>query len=122
MNKIEAHAYLNVPAGILMVNYGVSAQIQSTGSMFMSTHWLNSPEWGYAFNSNWGWADAAQNAGFIAYNKNRYNITLTGSSDYPVGSASNIIRLGQGGMAYDGANTEYMVSNAVNRRYAEIPV
>lgn len=110
MNKIEAHAFFNVPFGILMVNYGISSQIQKTGPVFQTSHWLIGTEWGRAFTSNYGWADGLQHAGFIAYNQNRYGIDVAGSSTFPKGAPDAIIAGGKGGMTTLGANREYMVS------------
>jgi hypothetical protein len=110
MNKAEAHAYITVPFGILMVNYGVSAQIQKTGAVFQSSHWLNGTEWWQMFNSGYGWASTTYHSGFINYNMNRYAINVTGG-----GRADGILAGGKGGLVTDNnSNREYMVSSAVS--------
>lgn len=107
MNKIEAQAYVTVPFGILMVNYGVSSQLRATGNMFYSSHWLLNQPWWQGFYSNWGYPSAAHQP-FIDYNSNRYGLSGTYTSSYMITS-------GIGGMATDlfEANREYMASSAV---------
>jgi hypothetical protein len=116
-NKIEASAKVNIPYGMFVLNYGVSSQLRSTGSMFYSTHFINGDVRNGAayfnlFFSNYGWIDTVAHAPFLNYNKNRYGITPTDDNTL---LANQIIHFNKGGLATDiwESNTEYMVSSAV---------
>jgi hypothetical protein len=116
MNKFEADAYVNVPNGLLMLNYGISSQIRQTGSMFQSSHWLTGTEWLTNFYSNWGFVNSSDpnTASYYHYNLNRYGYDSSAASTYDGGKDYRVIEGGKGGLTIGNGNTEYMVSNAVN--------
>jgi len=111
MNKAEASAYIGIPFGMLMVNYGVSQQIRATGNVIRASHWLAGDQWWNMFYSNYGWPVAGAHDSFINYNINRYGF----DSSLTDARAQTMLSAGTGGLATDFHKTsrEYIISEAV---------